>query len=658
MCALVLVGPASAAADDVVVRGKKPSSLAAVATEGEMPRETTDLASLIAPLPGVYVRRQGADDSLSTLSIRGTSPQEAAVYVAGVPVTGGGDPAMDLSLLPVWPGLRARVYRTFAPATLGRPSLGGALSLDAPTLAREPGSTDVYAGVGSYGVAKVRTGHLVDVGRAKIAVATFGSRADNAFSYLDPVTSSLERPVFRRRENAGHAAAGALLSATLPLPLLSSHGDATLTATAYGQWRRQEIPGTARLPTPYQELESVRSLGSVALQVPLGRGAASAQIYQRYDTLALRDQPASARLTGSPVRSDDAFFTVGLRTGVRHPLGAHSAFAAQVEGTREAFLPGTRVMVADATDAGRSSLGVAGELETSPLPRVKAALHGRVDGWSDFSAAPAQERTVVLPTGHFTLEAKILERVTWVGRIGRTGRAPSFLERYGNQGVFLGSVDLRPESAWTQDGGIRAQIGREARGAQLELLGFHTRATDLIQFVPQGAFGRAKAENLGDAELGGLELLGRGRWDRFDVRVVYNYLASADRTQCEASRVDRCQAPALPGRPRHNLGSDAGVQLGPVTLRYGFDLTSGMLADRVGTIQVPARYMHNAGIRLRLPPSTGLSLGADLRNIGDQRSGIYAGALGPTPAPIGDQYDYPLPGRTLFVFARLSSAGM
>jgi len=637
-----------------VVRGKKPSPLAATATEGTMPRETTDLASLVAPLPGVYVRRQGPDDSLATLSIRGTSPQEAAVYVAGVPVTGGGDPAMDLSLLPVWPKLRVRVFRTFAPASLGRPALGGALVLDAPTLATQTGLTDVYAGAGSLGMARFRTGQLVRVGSAKVAVATFGSRADGDFTYLDPVASNADRNVFRRRENAGHAAAGALIEAAIPVPMPFGSKAATLTATAYGQWRRQQIPGTVRLSTPFQELESVRSLGSLDLSVPFGTGEAHLQIYERVDTLALRDQEASARVTSSPIRANDTFLGFGLRTGVRQNLGSRSSMGVHLDAVREAYLPSQRVLATTPDAAGRSSLGLAGELESSPFDRVKAALHGRLDGWTDFGeGATALRQTVLLPTGHFTLEARILEGLSWIGRLGRTARAPSFLERYGNQGVFVGDPELRPESAWTQDAGVRAQVGRTERNAQLEVVGFRTRATDLIQFVPQGAYGRAKATNLGDAELGGLELLGRARWGPVDLRAVYNLLLTADRTECDANRSDRCVSPPLPGRPRHALGADAGLRLGLVTVRYGVDVVSGMLADRVGVIQVPARTLQSAGVRVQATRQ--LTVGADLRNLADVRTGTYAGAFGPVPAPIGDQYDYPLPGRTVFVFARFSS---
>ena len=636
---LIVVSRDAVAQDEVRVRGQKPATLAASATEGELPRETTDLASLIAPLPGVYVRRQGADDSLSTLSIRGTSPQQAAVYLAGVPVTGGGDPAIDLSLLPVWPKLQARVYRTFAPASLGRPALGGALVLDAPTLAAEAGTTETYAAVGSYGVARARAATLTRVGRAKVAATAFGARADNDFSYLDPIASSFARRVYLTRENAGYAATGGLLEVAVPL------GDATLTATAYGQWRRQRIAGPVRQPTPDQSVDSGRSLGSVDLSVPFGQGTAHVQLYERYDTVLLRDSLADARLTASPTRQSDAFVTVGVRTGVRQRIGSRSTVGVHADAMREAYLPGR------GPGSGRSSLGVAGEWEAAVAERVKGGLQGRVDAWSDFGAT---QKTTILPTGYGTLDVRLLRSISFVGRVGRTARAPSFLERFGNQGIFVGDSELRPESAWTEDAGLRASAGRETRRAQLEIVGFRTSARDLIQFVPQGAFGRARATNLQRADLAGLEVLGQARYQLLDLRVVYNYLYTANRLACDAVRLGDgvCEAPPLPGRPRHNFTGDVGVHVGPATVRYGVDVVSGMRADLVGAIPIPPRTLQSAGVRVRFPRN--VLVGADVRNLANVRAGTYPGALGPTLAPIGDQYDYPLPGRTWFAFVRFT----
>ena len=42
----------------------------------------------------------------------------------------------------------------------------------------------------------------------------------------------------------------------------------------------------------------------------------------------------------------------------------------------------------------------------------------------------------------------------------------------------------------------------------------------------------------------------------------------------------------------------------------------------------------------------------DIRNLFDLRAVSYRGALGPVRAPIGDAFEYPLPGRTVLVTAR------
>src|SRR4029077_11312225 len=124
------------------------------ASERDSPRELTDAASLVEPLPGVHVRRFGAVDSFATLSIRGTSSNEVAVILAGVPLTGGADPTLDLATLPLWPGARVRVYRSFAPAAMGPGSLGGTLVLDPPT-AVGASRTEAWMAGGSFGARRL-----------------------------------------------------------------------------------------------------------------------------------------------------------------------------------------------------------------------------------------------------------------------------------------------------------------------------------------------------------------------------------------------------------------------------------------------------------------------------------------------------------------------
>src|SRR5437899_12166089 len=87
-------GNARAEGGEVTVRGEGAGAFQSTATIEDAPREVTDAASLVEPLPGVHVRRLGADDSFATLSIRGSSSTEVAIYLAGVPLSGGADPTL------------------------------------------------------------------------------------------------------------------------------------------------------------------------------------------------------------------------------------------------------------------------------------------------------------------------------------------------------------------------------------------------------------------------------------------------------------------------------------------------------------------------------------------------------------------------------------
>src|SRR5437764_15329219 len=116
--------------EEVHVRGSQARGFESRAKLEDAPREITDAASLVEPLLGVHVRRLGADDGFATMSIRGSSSNQIAFYLAGVPLPAAADPTVDLATLPLWPGSQARVYRTFTPAALGSASLGGTMVID------------------------------------------------------------------------------------------------------------------------------------------------------------------------------------------------------------------------------------------------------------------------------------------------------------------------------------------------------------------------------------------------------------------------------------------------------------------------------------------------------------------------------------------------
>jgi len=645
VAALLVARRAAAQTDEVTVRGDPAGNFVSTASERDSPRELTDAASLVEPLPGVHVRRFGADDSFTTLSIRGSSSNEVAIVLAGVPLTGGADPTLDLATLPLWPGAVAQVHRSFAPASLGPGSLGGTLVLDPPK-ATAPESTDVWAAAGSFREARLRVGDVRALdGGGRVATAVSASRADDDFTYLDPTASSPGHDVYTQRENAGHAAVNGLVSWALPVHWTDASVGA-LTVTTLVQGRRQQLPGTSLGPTPFARLDSDRELASAELSGPLGTGAWSARGWGRREGLELHDALGSPAL--GPTLADQTIVGTGGSVGWRGRPAEGATLEVRVDGSGERFAPGVVEGAAPPPGATRGSAGAAVDADWRAIDPLTLAASGRVEGWSGV-ASDGTQTGEVRPTGHVGAEAA-LEPVTLAAHAGTTARPPSFIELYGDRGAFTGDPTLRPESAWTVDAGARTSRRFGALRLALEVVGFGTWAQDLIAFVPTGATG-AKATNIGRARLAGVEVDARAAAGPVEVRASYTGLATADEAACTAV-TGGCARPPLPGRPANDFVGDAMAHVGPAVLRVGVDAVSGMVADTAGSIGVPPRVLASTGLRVDVTHEVRLAL--DVRNLFDVRTGTYAGPLGPVHEPIGDYYEYPLPGRSFLVSARFT----
>ncbi len=640
--------------DEVVVRGHDAAGFSSRARTEDATREITDAASLIEPMPGVHVRRLGADDSFATLSVRGTSSTQVAVYLAGVPLTGGSDPTLDLATLPLWPGARARVYRSFAPAALGRGSLGGTLVLDAPS-PRGPNSTEVYAAAGAYGSRRVRIGDVSGKpDGVRVATGLSASRSDDDFSFIDSSASiKAGHDVLATRENAGHAAASALVSLGLPIRLGPGNTGA-LTITTLAQIRRQQLPGTIQRPTRFERLASNRLLGALELTLPAGPGTLGARTWARREGLAIHDDPIeSAMLSGSASETADAIIAAGGSAGWKGRPGAATTVDARLDASGERFAPGRWIGAAQPPGARRTNVGAGVDVTVQATHLLTLAASARADTWFDGSDDGGTTNEA-RPTGNLGAELA-LGPVTLATHGGVLARPPSFVERFGDHGTFIGQPGLLPESARTIDGGgtFATTIGRALR-IHLELATFATWADDLIVFIPAGAYGRARATNIGRARLLGTEAELRAAAFGLELRLSHTALATANESSCRVV-AGACERPPLPGRPEQDFVGDLAYVLGPVRLRYGVDVVAGIQADVVGdaTYRVPDRVLHSAGARLAVPGASGLTLSLDVRNLLDLRAAAYPSALGGADRyPIGDLFDYPIPGRRLLLSAR------
>ncbi|MEO8874375.1 MAG: TonB-dependent receptor plug domain-containing protein [Polyangiaceae bacterium] len=654
MAGLSLAAPTAKADDDVTVRGSQSAGFSGRSNVEDAPREITDAASLIEPMPGVHVRRLGADDSFATLSIRGSSSNEVSVVVAGVPLTDAADPTLDLSSLPLWPDASVRVFRSFTPATVGPGSLGGTLVLDPPR-AFGPSKSEVWGAVGSFGSARLRVSDLEKIGfgngrDAYVVAALSASRADDDFSYFDPATKS-----DAERVNAQHAAVNGLVSVALPVDWTrTSHGIARITTIV--QSRKQGVPGTIEQLTPLANVESSRVIHVVELSGPAASGNWFARLYGRRDDARTR----SANDPFSPTDANDVVLATGASTGFKTKVANRFSLATTLDASAERFAPGATFGLPQEAGASRTLAGIGADLDFRATKSWTISASARGDVWHDAADAATTSATATSsangteahPTAHLGTEIAV-GPVTFAAHGGALARPASFVERYGSRGAFLGDPSLSTETAWTADVGARTSWHMGIFRGRFELAGFSTWADDLITFLPTGAYGLFKATNVGRARIAGTEADLALFVVDFSLHVSYTGLDTANETLCESTTNDGCARPQLPGRPAHDLFSDLSYRIGPAVVRYGVDVVAGMTVDNTGSIPNPARVLHSAGARLDVPHVKGLRVALDLRNLFDLRTGGYQSAIGGTERyPIGDSYSYPLPGRSFFLSVR------
>lgn len=631
---------------EVVVRGDSSGAYAARAAVDEGPRAPIDAAAVLGGLPGVHVRRLGADGSFAALSVRGSASNQVGVFLAGIPLTGGADPSFDVGSLLLWPGSSFRVYRSFAPAALGTTGyLGGVLAIEPPA-ATEGGRTSWWTAAGSFGGMKLRVGEIRRVGPLTVAAGLSAARADNDFPFdlPDPPAGA---PLRLTRTNAGYASAGVITRATLDL------GWGTVGALVFGDARRHGLPGDASSPnatTTASRLEIGRVVTGADVTARTGaQGAARALVWARREGSTFADPLGElTRIKGTLEESTSE--AAGVQLGWRGRPVEPLSLGLVVDARAERFSPDDPARIA----ARRLAAG-AGVDATWRAPRslwsgppLSVAASARLDARDDEATGIASDELV--PSGHVGVTLALSPAAILSAHAGALRRSPSFPELYGSRGTVRGNPRLLPERALSADAGVHGEVGGGGVRLDYELVGFANAQRDLIGLAPLG-LGTFETKNLGPSTLLGAELSLALTTRRLRTSASYT-LISARNTGDDPLTAGR----PLPGRPAHDLAYDAAWRFGPLVLRYQLDAVAGTTVDEGGTIVLPARVLHGAGAALDVPGARGLRASLEVDNLLDlrtlhARSELTSRAV---PLPVSDFLGFPLPGRTLWLTLRWS----
>jgi iron complex outermembrane receptor protein len=651
-----VVASAPAAPSETVVRASAPlaqpradqAATVSVVVPDDSPRAYDDLAALLAEVPGVNVVRTGSLGKLTTITLRGSNPDQVRIFIDGVPVNIAAGGGVDVSTLPIGDVERVEVYRGASPLEFGESALGGIIAITT----RTPGIVRAGArsGGGSFGT---MFGDLTGAGRVGpvrlyAGLHGFSSRGD--FTYVNDMMTSLnpaDDVTLPRPNNDVQQGDGVLRGA------LTLAGRRTLDLGLIAFARDEGLPGTGGNPTMHARFRTTRGLAYLHYRSrdDLGAGGRlAARLFASWQRDRLDDRARELGMGGASL-THDTTVVAGANAHAAQPLGEWGRAAVVLEGRHESYQPINDLAAVPVGVPARRLTGVAGaeidvrwrwaNLDFIPSARIEAmqdAVSRRNDQGIPLPEAPPVSRTAPVLRG--ALVRPLVDRsglkVELKGNVGRYARVPSFIELYGNGTPFvLGNADLVAERGTNADLGVSIDRAGERIGVISRTTLFGARVDDLIQWQ-YSSWGQARADNLGRARIAGVEQelrLSFGRWGRLVGQGTY--LDARDESDNAATHGKQ-----IPYHPRWRaylrpefvrIPLPAGLELGAYA---DADARLHSYTDGANLVDYSSRLLIGCGVSLA-------SSWAHLR--------LTASAANLTDTRQQDVDSWALPGRAVFV---------
>jgi vitamin B12 transporter len=515
--------PRDGDAVDVNVRAPKRSPMwapkdatvaGAVISREELDAPGAQTADVLRGQVGLQVSQSGGNGAPATASVRGATPAQLPVYLAGVRLNDDVAGTADLSKIPLWLIDRIEIYRGNAPLEADRLGIAGALFFEP----RWPHGREVGAGasLGSFGARSGWAYGALGDRDASVLVGVSADGATNDYSFAND-HGTLLAPIGTTTTTLTNA--DATTYDAWILGRVRTHG-AVLDTFANVTTREQGITTLAQPLSREARAKFDRAIGGAHAIVPLGGGSSLEAQTSISSARAVYSDPIYELALGArrvEVGGDRVLERVALRASPTSALTVHAAadVASETLSRDDDGVARTRARRLETRLSVGARQWIGDSFSLQPIGAIEC---------NGTSVVTERVCDAVQPTGRFGIA---WTRPTWdaFANVGRYVRVPALGELYGISAVVRGNSELLPESGNTIDAGLRwrGTDGWAGSAPPWALLnGFVRWADDLIAFV-RTAQGFAFPENVNQARVAGVEVqAGAGflRWFAVDANAT------------------------------------------------------------------------------------------------------------------------------------------
>ncbi|MGJ4788961.1 TonB-dependent receptor [Leptospira koniambonensis] len=623
----------------------------------------TNLPDVLEREAGVRIRRYGGLGSYSTLSLRGTNPNQTRIFIDGVPFNNAQGGEVNLADLPFDNLQSIEVYRSGAPVGFSGSAIGGSVNLVTRTGSGPP-KTRVNIGAGSFNTGKGSITHTGTYGGIGTSVFLLGEKSDQNFSFLNNHGTVLVNPLddtIDRRRNAQYERTSGMIGLS---------GDIGATKIKFWNdlnYRFHGIPGPASNQTQKvhrRYLRNTSSLGTDTKGLFDGLLRLETRMFTSFTNDDLFD-PKSEFSKGTP-NSTAYMGQSGFQvTPTFYLLEYYQILKFHAGIERETF---ERSRSTPQNIDLKYEPGKARTYTTFQVEDEFRFLDGKLiltpgvswDSYKDkFQSDEPWYRkqdpfaSAIKTTEFSNPKAGLLWRfwekenysLEFKSNIARQYRIPSFLELFGEVGTIIANDSLKPERSENGDAGITGKYKKGELKSNITISYFRKRIKDMILFIPNSQF-TLRPENVDSARIDGAEISHKTEYKGWKFLLEYTYQEAIN-----TSPAPYLNGKYLPLRPKHEISGTIAYR--GKTWELGFEgvYVGAVFKDRTNEYvnYQPARQIWNAYLTLVLytspeeedPNKKGektpkeLLLSIDLRNMGDKR--------------VEDIVGYPLPGRNWFI---------